>query len=88
MSPEAGEFGEVRHAHRQVPVQNEVAAVVVLHDAGLDLLAAHVGRRVDVGDESDHGGRFAPRRGGDRSHYVTVPVHRHLGHAEGLHLVA
>lgn len=41
-----------------------------------------------MGDEADDGGVLAPRRGGDRAHHIAVLVHRHLGHAEGLHLVA
>ena len=85
---EEGQLRELRNLHRQLAVQGDVAAVVLLDHAGFHLLAAHVRRGVHVGDEADHGGVPASRRGRDRAHHVAVLVHRHLGHAEGLHLVA
>ena len=85
---EEGQLGEIRNLHRQLPVQGDVAAVVLLDHAGFHLLAAHVGRGVHMGDEADDGGVLTPCRGGDRAHHITVLVHRDLGHAEGLHLVA
>ena len=85
---EEGQLGEVRNPHRQLAVQGDVAAVVLVDHAGFHLLAAHVGRGVDVGDEADDGGVLAPFRGGDGAHHVAVLVHRDLGHAQGLHLVA
>ena len=34
-------------------VEDDVATVVFLDDAGADMTAAHVGRRVEMGDETD-----------------------------------
>ena len=85
---EEGQFGKIRDPHRQLAVQRNVAAVVFFDDAGFHLLAAHVGRGVHVGDEADDGGVLTPFGNGDRAHHVAVPVHRDLGHPEGLHLVA
>lgn len=78
---EEGQLGEVGHAHRELAVEDDVTAVVLVDDAGLDILAAHVGRRIDVGDEADDRGVLAARGRGDASHDVSVAVHRHLGHA-------
>ena len=88
VSLEELQFGEVRDPHRELAVQRDVAAVVLLDDAGLDILAAHVGRRVHMGDEADHGSVLAARRRGDGAHHVAVSVHRDFGHAERLHFVA
>ena len=40
---EEGQLGEVRNPHRQLAVQGDVAAVVLVDHAGFHLLAAHVG---------------------------------------------
>ena len=85
---EEGQLGEVRNPHRQLAVQCDVAAVVLLDDVGFDILAAHVGRGVHMGDEPDHRGILATRRRRDGAHHVTVLIHRDLGHAQCLHFVA
>ena len=70
------------------PVERMTGRGAGLSDAGLDILAAHVGRRVHMGDEADHGSVLAARRRGDGAHHVAVSVHRDFGHAERLHFVA
>ena len=82
------QLGEIRDPHRQLAVQCDVAAVVLLDDVGFDILAAHVGRGVHMGDEPDHRGILATRRRRDGAHHVTVLIHRDLGHAQCLHFVA
>jgi len=85
---EERQLGELRDAHRELSVEDDVAAVVLLDDARPDVLAAHVGRGVHMGDEADDRSVPASGRRGDRAHHIAVSVHRHFGHAECLHLVA
>ena len=85
---EETQLGELRDLHRELSVEDDVASVVLLDDAGTDILAAHVRRGVHMGDEADDRGVFTPGRRGDRAHHIAVAVHRNLGHAEILHLVA
>ena len=77
-----------RVALEELSVEDDVAAVVLLDDARPDVLAAHVGRGVHMGDEADDRSVPASGRRGDRAHHIAVSVHRHFGHAECLHLVA
>ena len=87
MPLEERQFREIGHAHRQLTVKHDVAAVVLLDRAGTDVLAAHVGRGVNVRDKTDDGRRLAARRGGHGTHHVAVRIHRHLRHAQRLHFV-
>ena len=43
------------HDDAEFPVQNDVAAVIVFDDAGLNVFAAEIRGSVEVGDESDRG---------------------------------
>lgn len=84
---EFAQLGEVGHAHGDLPVERNVAAVVLLDDARLDVRAAHVGRRVHVGDEAHDGGVLAALRRGDRAHRVAVGVGHDLREAQRAHFV-
>ncbi len=57
----ARQFGEVgrREGDARGRVEHDVAAVVVLDDAGSDVTARHVGRRIEVCDEAYSGHRGA-----------------------------
>ena len=66
-------------------VQNDVAAVIDVGDAGLDVLAVGVGRGVHVGDQAEDGGlRLAVCRNGAVD--IAVLVHVCVGDAKLLHL--
>ena len=45
---EERQLGKIRHMHRQRGIELYVAAVVILYDVRMHILAAHVGRGVDV----------------------------------------
>ena len=63
------------HALRRV--QDDVAAVIILHDAGLDILAGQLGRRVQVRDEADSG-HLLLRVAGQRRRNIGVLRHLYI----------
>ena len=66
--------------------QGDVAAVVVLVEDGLDVLAGSVGGSVHVGDETQCGLLLAALGGGDAAVDVAVLVHKGVLNADGFHL--
>ena len=87
MTLEQRQLGEILDTHRQRGVEPYVASVVFLDDMGLDILAAHIGRRVDMGDEAQDGGVLATRSSRQRTHSVAVLVDRDVGKAYRPHLL-
>ena len=82
------EFGEIRNAHRQLIVELDITTLVALDHLRLNILAAHIGCCIDVRDKADDGSRLLALRGRNRTHHVTILVHRHLGHTQRAHLVS
>ena len=66
--------------------QGDIAAVVVLVEDGLDVLAGSVGGGVHVGDEAQRGLLLAALGGGDAAVDVAVLVHKGVLNADGFHL--
>ena len=67
--------------------QDDIAAVVVFVEDGLDVLAGGVGGGVHVGDEAQRGLLLAALGGGDAAVDVAVLVHKGVLDADGLHLL-
>ena len=83
LAAEGGEMGEGGGAQRApARAQLDVAAVVVLDHAGLDVLAGEIGDGVNVGEEADAGLVLQARRGGQGGVDVAVLVHVHVLRAE------
>ena len=72
---------------RRIVGQHQIAAVVLAVDDRLDLVALHLRRRVDVGDEADDRHVQLARRRRDGRHHVAVLVHGDVGEADGRQLV-
>ena len=87
MPLEKRELGKILHPHRKRVVQRNIAAVVALDQAGTNVHPFHVGTRIDMRDEADHGFRFAPRRGRNGPGHVAVRIDLDLGHPERDHLL-
>ena len=66
--------------------QGDIAAVVVLVEDGLDVLAGSVGGGVHVGDEAQRGLLLVALGGGDAAVDVAVLVHKGVLNADGFHL--
>ena len=66
--------------------QGDIAAVVVLVEDGLDVLAGSVGGGVHVGDEAQRGLLLAALGGGNAAVDVAVLVHKGVLNADGFHL--
>ena len=82
---ERGQEGEVRHFHHGAGGgQGDVAAVIVLVQDGLDVLAGGVGRGVHVGDQAQGGPLLAAGGGGQRAVYIAVLVHHGVLHTQGV----
>ena len=81
------QFGELGHTHVLAGTgEQNVAAVVVLDDLGLHVLARGVGGGVHVGDEADGGFILQAGGGGQHAVDIAVFVHPHLLKAQFLHL--
>ena len=76
------------HDHAELFVDDDGAAVVVLHDARVDVLAARLGGSVHVRDKSERGNgvRLGKVRR-DRPHHIAMLVDARVLHAERAQLI-
>ena len=70
------EIGRRKH-HIAVFVEHDVAALVSLHDARVDVASRHVGRRVEMGDES-HSRHFLVNVARKSGHQIAILVERYV----------
>ena len=81
------ELGELRNLHRKDVVQHDILTVVALDDSRLDILAAHIGCSIHVGDKSNHGSILVALTRRDSTHSVAILICHNLGQPECFHLL-
>ena len=84
---EEWQLGELLNAQPYIASKQDVAAVVVLNNMGLNIRATHVGSGIDMRDKADNGGILIALSCGERTHNIAILVHCNLLEADCLELL-